>query len=374
MKIWSFLLSALLLFSPPYAASKTETLTLHHESIDEPLNFTVYLPDSYTPQADRRYNLLFDYHPLAGRYLEGIQFWLSHNGNSPWPSTIIVTPEPGNPSGMLFAPEDKATPLADFIASDLLTAVEKQYPLTGFRIYNGFRHNGTVGLSILLHHPDAFQAYFISCPELTENFNHVLSDTREKASTIPAYRYLYLSCGQSVKTTQTLSDIASYKALVENHPRLQTRYGDLSEHAFMSYPLRTLMNGIEWVFDEANNGIPGNASVSEAGVDGIINEVARLSEHKYGFSVSPFLSLQNRGNWLLENERTNEAVTFFTEVAGRYPEDAYSWYNLARAQQQAGNTKGAIVSQKKAVRLALDNRRTWHQKKMQAFLDSLTQS
>lgn len=372
MKIWSVILSVLLLTLTPPARSKTETLTLHHKNIASPLHFTVYLPDDSGAQGTSEYNLLFDYHPLAGRYLEGVHFWLRHNGNAPWPATIIVTPQPGNPSGNLFAPESNATPLADFIANDLLTALEKQYALTGFRMFNGFRHNGTLGLSLLMHHPEAFQAYFISCPELTDNFNNVLSDTREKAGLLPPFRYLYLSCGENVKTSHTLGDIAAFRALIQKHPQVNTHFADFSEHSFMSYPLRTVMNGIEWVFYEANNGLKGDSQASRGGVEAIIDAVSQLSEKKYGFTVSPFLSLQNRGNWLLANNQTNDAITFFTSVAARYPEDAYSWYNLARAQQQAGQTEAAITSQQRAVRLATENRRTWHQKKMQAFLDSLT--
>ncbi|WP_414829749.1 tetratricopeptide repeat protein [Alteromonas sp. H39] len=372
MKIWPVFLSALLLIFPPLAVSKTETLTLHHDSIDAPLNFTVYLPDTYDPQGDQRYHLLFDYHPLAGRYLEGLQFWLSHNGNTPWPSTIIVTPEPGNRSGMLFAPEKKATPLADFIAYRLLPALEKQYRLTGFRMFNGFRHNGTIGLSMLVNHPQSFQAYFIGCPELKDNFNHVLSDIVDKADNIPPYRYVLLSCADSqIKTAHTMNDITELRDMLANIRPLHSRYQDLTGHAFMSFPVRTLLDGLEWVFDEANNGLPGNSAVSAKGMTAIIREVARLSKEKYGVTLSPFLSLQNRGNWLLENNRTNDALSFFTEVATHFPNDAYSWYNLARAQLQADKLDKAIVSQQRAVALATENRRTWHVKKMQAYLKTL---
>ena len=372
MKIWPVLLSALLLSIATFAESKTDTLTLHHDSIDAPLHFTVYLPDNYDAKAKRRYNLLFDYHPLAGRYLEGLQFWLSHNGNSPWPSTIIVTPAPGNRSGMLFAPDQKATPLADFIADSLLPAIEQKYPLTGFRIFNGFRDNGTIGLSMLVNHPQSFQAYFISCPEVQNNFNNVMSDITDKANHIPPYRYVLLSCADDhVKTAHTIDDIKTLHELLTDIKPLNTRYYDLSGHAFMSFPVRSLLDGLEWVFDEANNGLPGDTEISQRGVAAIIDAVATLSEDKYGFPVSPFLSLQNRGNWLLDNGQTDDALHFFTEVASRFPDDAYSWYNLARAQRQADKLDKAIASQQQAVKLAKENRRTWHVKKMQAFLMTL---
>ena len=199
-----------------------------------------------------------------------------------------------------------------------------------------------------------------------------MSDITDKANHIPPYRYVLLSCADDhVKTAHTIDDIKTLHELLTDIKPLNTRYYDLSGHAFMSFPVRSLLDGLEWVLDEANNGLPGDTEISQRGVAAIIDAVATLSEDKYGFPVSPFLSLQNRGNWLLDNGQTDDALHFFTEVASRFPDDAYSWYNLARAQRQADKLDKAIASQQQAVKLAKENRRTWHVKKMQAFLMTL---
>ena len=96
------LLMVVAMFSANLAAQGTlEQVTFTHPDIDSPIVFNVALPANYANNTDKHYPLMLDFHYYAHTYLQGMHDWLSHNGEWPWPQTIIVTPQAGNRVGML---------------------------------------------------------------------------------------------------------------------------------------------------------------------------------------------------------------------------------------------------------------------------------
>ncbi|WP_286264905.1 alpha/beta hydrolase-fold protein [Thalassotalea atypica] len=162
------------------AQSTQDTFAINDERFDKPLVFNVQLPKSYVSKPDKRYVLLFDFHPYSHTYLSGLHDWMSHNGEWPWLETIIVTPAYGNPVGKLFDESGETTRLIDFFASQLIPEIDKQYRTNKFRIISGFRTNGTIVLSTLLNKPELFNAYIAISPELKKDYAQILSKLKNK--------------------------------------------------------------------------------------------------------------------------------------------------------------------------------------------------
>ena len=233
------------------ANAKEVILKIDDERFDTPLTFSVHLPDGYDNNMDKRYALLFDFHPYADSYLTGMHDWLSHNGEWPWPQTIIVTPVMGNPVGRLFDASGKTTPLIDFFETKLLPAIDKSYRTNGFRIMSGFRVNGTLALSAMLRKPGLFDAYFITSPELKDDYAGILSAaTSELNSLNTPPVYVLVTHGSGVKEKHQLESYARLDKLFSNTAPSSVTwdYRDFSEHMFMTLPLLTLLTGIEQVF------------------------------------------------------------------------------------------------------------------------------
>lgn len=245
------LLSLLLLCFTLLANASETRLTINDERFDAPLVFTVNLPTGYEKNTDKRYAVLFDFHPYADSYLTGMHDWLSHNGEWPWPQTIIVNPAMGNSVGRLFDATGKTTPLIDFFETTLLPAIDAQYRTNGFRIMSGFRVNGTLALSAMLRKPGLFNAYFVTSPELNDDYAGILSAAESSLAELKTPPvYVLVTHGSGVKEKHQLKAYARLNELfARNSPQNVTwDYRDFSEHMFMTLPLFTLMTGIEQVF------------------------------------------------------------------------------------------------------------------------------
>lgn len=357
-----------------HAHAEPEQIELLHPNFDEPLKFNVTLPENYSQEAGKSYLMLFDFHPRAQVYLEGMHDWLSHNGEWPWLETIIVTPVAGNRVGMLFDETGKTTPLLDFFESTLFPEIDKKYRTNGFRIMSGFRVNATLVLSALINKPDMIDAYFATSPELGNDYASILSTASEKLAKLnDKPRYLLFSHGSSIKEDHQFS---SYKKLQEilnvaAPSQLDWRYKHFAENYFMSLPLLSTIFGIEGLFDDIHRGLAPDSEISQKGVSAIKAHYEYLSKSKYGFEISPSLSIEKLAFYQLAIS-PDKGLEVLQDNLRLYPDDTNSHHNLAKAYAILGDYKSAVLHQQQAVKLT-ETMLTWHQKRQQKFLDEYKQ-
>lgn len=369
-RICAFLAVILLVSLHAQAASQTsETLLLTHPDLDQKLPFNVTLPDGYASNPDKRYFLLFDFHPRANRYLEGLHYWLSHNGEWPWLHTIIVTPKPGNPVAKLFDPTGDTTPLIDFFADQLLPALSAKYRLNGYNIFSGFRQNGTLVMSALLNRPDAFSAYIAVDPELKNDYVQILSKAQKRLKHIEQTRFLFLGLGENIKVDHQQTELSKLAEIVRKDApeNLDYRIRDLSEHYHMSLPVLSVIYAIEALFDDLHNGLAPDSDIASQGVDAIKSHYQYLSKEKYGFEVSPQRSIKALAKHLLSHD-PQRAISILQKNAQDYADDAYAHHALANALASTGNYQAAVQHQSTAAELSQDML-TWHTKRMHRYLE-----
>ncbi len=368
-----FITFALLLvgmFSQVATANSTlEIVEIAHPKFSEPLKFNVTLPSGYAKNTDKSYTMMFDFHHYANSYLSGMHQWMSHNGEWPWLQTIIVTPAPGNRIGMIFDETGKTTPLLDFFDEQLFTAVDNKYRTNGYRIMSGFRTNATIVLSGLINKPNMANAYIATSPEIKDDYVAILSTAKNKLSKLnDKPRMLLFSHGTGIKEEHQLTDYKNLKKIIETSAPtlLDWHYKNFNDHYFMSLPPLATVFGIEKIFDDIHQGLAPQSVISQQGVPAIIRHFKYLSKQKYGFEVSPKNSINQLGFYLLDVDQT-KGLSVLQQSLELYPNDAYSYHNLAKAYAKLGNYLLAVKYQKSAVLIA-DNMLTWHKKRHRKFL------
>jgi hypothetical protein len=353
------------------AKSTQEQIKLTHPKFSEPLVFNVTLPSGYAKNTTKSYVMMFDFHPHADTYLRGMHDWMSHNGEWPWLQTIMVTPASGNRVGMLFDSSGEKTPLLDFFSDQLFPEIDKKYRTNGFRIMSGFRVNGTIVLSSLINKPEMINAYIAISPELKGNYAGILSTAAAKLIKLDDKpRFLLFSHGSNVKEEHQMESYKQFNKLLTLHApsELNWHYKYFKDNYFMSLPLVSVILGIEKLFDDIHQGLDPQSEISQKGVEAIVQHYQYLSKQKYGFEISPKNSINNLGFYLLKSA---EKAGINEEMVYRYPNDAYSHHNLARAYAQTDNYKLAVKHQQNAVKIA-DNMATWHKKRQGKFLIEYT--
>lgn len=351
------------------AKSTVEVIEITHPKFSKPLKFNVTLPSGYAKNTEKSYVMMFDFHHYANSYLDGMHQWMSHNGEWPWLQTIIVTPVSGNPIGMIFDETGKTTPLLDFFNQQLFTAIDNKYRTNGYRIMSGFRTNATIVLSGLINKPNMANAYIATSPEIKDDYAAILSTAKNKVKKLnDKPRMLLFSHGSGIKEEHQLAAYKQLNEIIEiSAPALlDWHYKDFTDHYFMSLPPLATIFGIERIFDDIHQGLAPQSAISQQGVPAIIEHFNYLSQQKYGFEVSPKNSINKLGFYLLDLDQA-KGLSVLQQSLELYPDDAYSYHNLAKAYAKLGNYLLAVKYQKSAVVIA-DNMRTWHKKRQRKFL------
>ncbi|QYK01356.1 alpha/beta hydrolase-fold protein [Shewanella psychrotolerans] len=271
---------------------RIEVLDVKSAFSREPMAFTITLPPSYRENKDKRYAVLFDFHPRSRAYLDGMHDWMSHNGDWPWLETIIVTAPDGNKAlgqlKTLAIEEQGNTQLLDFMQQLLLPAIDAKYRTNGFRIMNGFTGNAGLVLYTLLNRPELFNAYFAASPVLSGDFAYVVKEAPKKLAAMSGKpRFLLMSTSDSDFEQRQLADFALLEQVIEANPNTTLNYKikRFDGSYYMTQPILATAYGIEWLFDDYHRVLKPDSEVSKQGADAIIAHYQFLSKQKYGFKV-----------------------------------------------------------------------------------------
>ena len=269
---------------------------------EQQIDFNITLPPSYYKKPNKRYAIIFDFHPRSQPYLSGLHDWMSHNGDWPWLETIVVTPRGysealgtlktlGKGDEVNIAGEK----LVNFLEINVLKAIDEQYRSSGFRIFNGFTGNATLGLYTLLNRPELFNAYIIARPILSDNYANVLLDANTKLKQLAGNtRTVFLSTSDSnyeqaqLAGFQQLSDIIN----AEQRPELDITIMRFDGSYYMSQPALAAVYGIEAIFNDYHQALKPDSAISKRGASAILKHYQYLTEKKYGFEVSAEGSLK----------------------------------------------------------------------------------
>ncbi len=359
------------------ASDFIKVMSVKTTSEQQQIEFNVTLPPSYYKKPNKRYTVIFDFHPRSQPYLSGLHDWMSHNGDWPWLETIVVTPRGYSEAlgklktlGKGDEVDLAGEKLLNFIERGLLKAVDEQYRSNGFRIFNGFTGNASLGLYALLNRPELFNAYIIASPILSENYANILSDAKIKLKQLSGNtRTVFLSTSDSNYEQAQLAGFAQLSDIIfaEDSPLLDITIKRFDGSYYMSQPALAAVYGIEAIFNDYHQALKPDSVISSRGANAILKHFQYLSESKYGFNVSAESSLKALAFDKLATVPT-QAIEILKITVQQYPESAYAHQGLAKAYFELKQVEKAIERQA----IAVEKSKTmipWHQRKHQQYLE-----
>jgi tetratricopeptide (TPR) repeat protein len=370
-----------LFMQPAHAIELVESdfikvLSVQSTGDPQPIAFNITLPPSYYTKPNKRYAVIFDFHPRSQPYLSGLHDWMSHNGDWPWLETIVVTPRGysdvlGKLKTIGSGDELQTTgaKLLDFVEKGLLKQLDESYRTNSFRIFNGFTGNASLGLYTLLNRPELFNAYIIASPILSDNYGNILRDAAKQLSLLnDKTRTLFLSTSDSNYEKGQLTEFSQLTEIISkgNFPQLDATIKRFDGSYYMSQPALAAVYGIEAIFNDYHRALKPDSVVSLRGTNAIIKHYQYLTEHKYGFEVSAESSLKALAFDKLVSEPA-QAIKILKITVEQYPESAYAHQGLAKAYFELQQFEQAVARQK----IAVEKSKTmipWHQKKHKSIL------
>jgi predicted alpha/beta superfamily hydrolase len=161
-----------------------------------------------------------------------------------------------------------------FLEKELFPYIEQNYRTQPFRIIFGHSFLGMFACHIFITHPELFQGYIISSPDLRW-INEEISG--EKSSKLTRPVFLYISKGAEEKPSK---EIESFVGLLKSIDNLSYTYIENKGEGHQSNGIISIINGLRFIYtDWRLPKPPQKCSQSE-----IINHYKKLSE-KYGYEI-----------------------------------------------------------------------------------------
>lgn len=382
------IITALFCFSISINAQNNESIfigkieTIYSKVLDENRKLWIYNPHvtSKDVNIDKRYPVLYlldgDAHFFS---TVGIVQQLSQaNGNGVLPEMIVVAIENTNrlkdlsPKLLSTNNLDNANPFINFLSSELIPFVDKNYQTTPYRLLVGHSLGGLTAIDILTNFPELFDAYIAIDPSMwydnekylnqyiiqlaKQNFNK----TRlfiGTANTMPAgMTFSKLKNDNTVETQHIRSIFKFDKFLKSNSNGLQYAQKYYEKERHNTVPLLSEYDGLRFIFDyyflDASE---KDFSDSTALIASKLKTHYTKVSSEMGYKVSAPESLINYfGYDALTRKQYDKAEALFKLNMESYPNsnnvyDSYADYFAAKK-----DTINALVYYKKAFQIKND--------------------
>jgi predicted alpha/beta superfamily hydrolase len=258
--------------------------TIRSEILNERRIVFVYVPDTYGSEAARqkRYPVLY---LLDGRAYFDATIGIAHHLGS-WnaavqsiPDLIVVAiqntkrPRDMTPTRMATGPYSSgsggAAAFRNFLESELIPAVDKQFRTTGARVLVGHSLAGLFVLDTFLEKPYLFEAYIASDPSLWWDDNLLARKLSARSGTPPGTSIrLYLAQANSPDSTPGEHDahkagITAFRGALETAKSpIQYSYHYFEDEDHFSVPLQAIYRGLLFAYQGYKTPSPNAASAA----------------------------------------------------------------------------------------------------------------
>lgn len=259
-----FITFALLLFSFCLKAQNDENITIGKKEIitskvlNENRTLWIYSPNftSLNPDLEKRYPVLYLLDGNAHFYSTvGIIQQLSQaNGNGALPEMIVVAIKNTNrvrdfiPSNDL----DKPNPFIDFLSSELIPHIDRNYKTAQYKILVGHSLGGLKVIDILTNFPELFNAHLAIDPSMWYNNEQYLTNTIAK---LPKQnmngKRLFIGTANTLPKGVKLSQLKNDKSIETQHIRSIFKLDE-----FLKANINGLYYGSKYYEKENHNTVP----------------------------------------------------------------------------------------------------------------------
>jgi uncharacterized protein len=238
----------------------------------------------------------------------------------------------------------------DFISTEVIPYVEKNYRTQPFRVFAGHSFGGLFAMHAFLTRPNLFNGVIAVSPTLTWDQRYVYRRASEWVKSAPDKPVaLVISVGNEGEELDREFD--ALKALLEKKKSLEFQAVRFPDEDHGSVVLPTHYAGLRKVFE------PFRFSLAQPNEDpkklyGRAREHYANASKRIGFALPiPEGTLNVIGYRLLQAGHVPDAIEVFRANAEAYPESANVYDSLAEAQERAGALDDALKNYRRAAEL-----------------------
>ncbi len=318
-----------------------QLVSITSKVLNEERNITVQLPESYFRNIEQKYPLILRLDGAGNIPKESTILKTLYDAGSA-PEVILVAIENTNRLRDLapYVNEDPRGPLGegggadkflDFIETELLPHLNKQYRTTDFKVIAGASVAGLFTLHTLRTKSDLFDAHIAYSPAVwwgdhktAKKLKEFMSVTKELNS------YLYMNIGsENIQMRKVYDDMLA--GIEPNKPKnfnLATDFFPEVPHGLTS--VAGLFNAYHKLFLPL---IMPNSELKE-GVGSIKNYYNRVSEQRGRSVIAEEWVMRELGYYLVQNKDFKNAIEVFRYNIDLYPDMASAYNGLAYAYEQ----------------------------------------
>ncbi|MFZ1784885.1 MAG: alpha/beta hydrolase-fold protein [Ferruginibacter sp.] len=382
------LATILVYFSTGVNAQTSESIivgkkeTIYSKALNEKRKLWIYTPSvtSQNTSPDKRYPVLYlldgDAHFLS---TVGIVQQLSQaNGNGVLPEMIVVAIENTNrlkdltPRLSSLNDLDKANPFVNFLSSELIPYIDKNYNTAPYKLLVGHSLGGLTAIDILTNSPKLFNAYIAIDPSMWYDDEKFLNNTFVQlpkqnmngtrlfigtANTMPNGMKLSKLKNDNTTETQHIRSIFKLDNLLKNNTnglKYAQKYYENERHNTLT--LLSEYDGLRFIFDYYFLDVTEKdfADSTSLIATKLKTHYTKVSDEMGYKNAAPEALINYFGYDALTKKQYSKAEALFKLNMESYPNsnivyDAYADYFLAKK-----DTANAIVNYKKAFEIKND--------------------
>jgi predicted alpha/beta superfamily hydrolase len=375
--------------------------SLYSETLNEYREIYIQLPESFNPDENQKYPVVF--------ILDGEQFLPTVNDVQSYysggftPEMVLVgisnnkhrmrdltTSKVTEMYGMPFDGENgEADNFSQFIETELIPYIEKNYHVTGFRTLIGHSYGGLFTLYTLIHSPELFTNYLAIDPSLDWDGQKLLKEAKELSATQKyEQKSLFMSLGgqlhmqnSQITIDNVMQDTTGFTLFPRsnisfaNHLRKNANSGLTFEWKFYpddlhgTIPFPSIMDGLislfEWYQMENTYKINSFDTPKEELLSIIKYREKKLKEH-FGYSEAPYPEelLSMSGFMNMDMQQLEKAKMYFELAMEYYPESASAFNSMADYYEAIGDLTKAVKFVTKAFELSGSD---YHKKRVESL-------
>lgn len=296
------------------------------------------------------------------------------NGNGILPEMLVVGIENSNRLRDLSPSADPANrnPFLDFISTELMPFVERNYKVAPYKILIGHSLGGLTAIDILCHYPDMFNAYIAIDPSMWYNQEKHLTSAMTKLPGLKLNgKSLYLATANTMPVGMTLAKLKTDRSEETRHIRSIFAFDKFlkghtngmhyaqkfyEQETHNSLPMLATYDGLKHIFHY----YPFKASEKDF-ADSTALIATRLKAHytrisrELGYAnAAPEFFVQYLGQDALSKKHLKKAGALFSLNVEGYPNSSSVYSDYADYFLATGDTSQALAQYKKSLQLKPD--------------------
>ncbi|MBS1795378.1 MAG: tetratricopeptide repeat protein [Acidobacteria bacterium] len=325
--------------------------TIESKALGETRTILVRVPADYE-RTNARYPVVYmtDAHPPQNAMMAGLIEQQAWGGQMP--EMILVGLQNTNRARDLTPVDDGqggavggAPKFLEFIATEVVPLVEKNYRTEPFRIFAGHSLGGLFAVYAMTQKPDLFNAYIAASPVLGYADNYVLKRVEEMLRTDREWRKtLFVSIADEpdfAKGFNALQDL-----LKKAKPKkFDYEFREFRDETHASSVLPAYYAGLRKIFAGWRPSASGTVAELE-------NHYKKLSE-RFGYRIPvPETTFNQIGYQFLRAGNYADALAVFKKNVENHPYSANCLDSLAEAEEKSGDLRAARDDYEKAYKMA----------------------